>query len=146
MPRFTDETEQALRDAGWTPGRTVDTRSWRQRLEKSGIVFHDAAQTFLAEFGGLSVDVDGPGISCARSPFELDPDLTDGEEDRFADWSQEIGAALVPIGELDQGRYFLGISDSAELFVVADWISSLGTGDEGLERLIRGIEATPVHP
>ncbi|MFD8702175.1 MULTISPECIES: SUKH-3 domain-containing protein [Kitasatospora] len=139
MQRFSDETERVLRAAGWQPGRQVDTGSWRRRLESAGLPMHDAAEQFLSEFGGLLVEVDGPGISRARTPFELDPALADGEEDRFTDWSQEIGEAIVPVGELDNGRYFLGISDSGEIHLVADWLASFGPVGEALDGLILGI-------
>ena len=145
MQRFSNETEQVLRDSGWQPGRRVDAQPWLERLASNGILVHESAATFLAEFGGLSVEIDGPGVTRARTPFELDPDLVDGEEDRFADWSKEIGEHIVPIGELDRGRYFLGISGAGTVYIVADWLSSLGTGDEGLERLIRGIAADVVR-
>lgn len=48
---------------------------------------HDAAGAFLAEFGGLDVQISGPGITCAKTPFNFDPDNLIGEEDRFAGWS-----------------------------------------------------------
>src|SRR5262245_5957581 len=76
-----------------------------------GLDMHPAAEVFLGEFGGLLVDVHGPGRTAARTPFELDPSLCAGEEDRFRDWGVEIGASLYPLGELDHGRYFLGMDD-----------------------------------
>ncbi|MEV8093243.1 SUKH-3 domain-containing protein [Kitasatospora sp. NPDC085879] len=144
MSRFSDETERELLAAGWRPGRKVDVLPWRRRLESSGFHMHAAAELFLSEFGGLTVDVDGPGISCARVPFELDPSLADGEDDRFSEWGQEVGEEIFPIGEMDGGRYFLGISSSSEIYIVADWLASLGVGVEALERLVRGIAADTV--
>ena len=74
MQRFSDETEQVLRDSGWQPGRRVDIQLWIQRLEGSGIIVHESAEKFLAEFGGLAVEIDGPGhhsrahtLRCKRS-------------------------------------------------------------------------------
>lgn len=131
--------------AGWRPGRMIDIEPWRHRLESSGFQMHAAADLFLTEFGGLVVKIDGPGISCARVPFELDPTLADGEDDRFSEWGQEINDSIFPIGELDGGRYFLGISSSGEMYIVADWLASLGAGVEALERLILGIAADVVR-
>lgn len=62
-----------LRAAGWYPGRKVDVGSWAAEFAARGIVMHDAARRFLEGFGGLNVEIGGPGISCAREPFELDP-------------------------------------------------------------------------
>lgn len=51
----------------------MDITAWRTRLEAGGFVMHQAAERFLAEFGGLTFAHRGPGISLARAPFELDP-------------------------------------------------------------------------
>jgi hypothetical protein len=47
---------------------------------------HDAAERLLAEFGGLTFDLSGSGLSKAREPFELDPLLCLGRDGRFAEW------------------------------------------------------------
>ncbi|RSN26229.1 hypothetical protein DL990_32970 [Amycolatopsis sp. WAC 01416] len=66
VDRFSPQAEQDLRAAGWRPGRAVDVAGWRQRLEASGEVrMHPAAAEFLAEFGGLNVEMDGQDISVA---------------------------------------------------------------------------------
>ncbi|MEV5721112.1 SUKH-3 domain-containing protein [Amycolatopsis mediterranei] len=86
MARFSVRVVEDLRVVGWTPGRVVEVGGWQQRLEASGLVrMHPTAAGFLGEFGGLKVEMDGPGVSAARQPFELDPDLAEGEEDRFAE-------------------------------------------------------------
>jgi hypothetical protein len=74
------EAERALRTAGWYPGRRVDTTLWRDCFEPVGLPLHEAAQRFLAEFGGLTFEISGPGITRAKEPFELDPTLCDGED------------------------------------------------------------------
>jgi SUKH-3 immunity protein len=139
MQRFPEEVENTLRASGWQPGRAVDTGEWRRALDGSGFRMHDAAEQFLSEFGGLTVDISGPGVSCARTPFELDPTLAIGEDDRFSEWGEDIGENLFPLGELDRGRFFLGISESGEIYLVSDWLASFGVGNEALERLILGI-------
>ncbi|MGV9409181.1 SUKH-3 domain-containing protein [Nocardia sp. NPDC003693] len=144
MPEFTEETERVLRMSGWEPGRKVDTARWRQGLEDGGFQWSDAADRFLAEFGGLTVDIDGPGITVAREPFELDPMLADGEDDRFGEWADVVGEPITPLGELDSGRYFLGISESGVLYLVADWLASYGGVPEALESLILGRKPVPV--
>ena len=138
--RFSSRVDQDLRTAGWHPGRAVDVVAWRQRLEAGGeIRMHRAAAEFLAEFGGLNVEIGGPGISSAREPFELDPELCVGEEDRFAAWGAHLGCSLFPIGELDRGRFFLGISEVGEVFLVETWVASFGIGDAALESLVLGV-------
>ncbi|MEW2619071.1 SUKH-3 domain-containing protein [Streptomyces sp. NPDC048106] len=132
--------EETLRAAGWRPGRRVPVARWRESLEKTGMVrMHGAAEAFLAEFGGLDVWIGGPGITCAKAPFTFDPDNLIGEEDRFADWSTAIGRALFPIGELDQGRFFLGIDENSEIYLVETWLATFGPAPGALEKLILGI-------
>ena len=132
--------EETLRAAGWRPGRHVAIDHWRKTLEKTGLVrMHDAAEAFLAEFGGLDVQISGPGITCAKTPFNFDPDNLIGEEDRFADWSHTIGRAIFPLGELDEGRFFLGIDENSEIYLVETWLATFGSAQDALEKLILGI-------
>ncbi|MGP3983924.1 SUKH-3 domain-containing protein [Streptomyces sp. KR80] len=49
------EVDEALRAAGWLPGRRIDTTAWRAELEQEGLRIHEAAEVFLREFGGLDV-------------------------------------------------------------------------------------------
>lgn len=63
------EVAEVLVTAGWAPGRRVDTGRWRSMFEPVGLAVHDAAETFLREFGGLTVHVSGPGITCARTLY-----------------------------------------------------------------------------
>jgi hypothetical protein len=139
--RFSEQTERDLRLAGWYPGRRVDTSVWRSRLEASGEVrMHNAAEAFLAEFGGLEVKIAGSGISAAREPFEFNPWDLCGEEDRFAGWGAQLGKSLFPVGELDRGRFFLGISEVGEILLVETWVASFGFGDQALENLVLGVK------
>ncbi|EME55667.1 hypothetical protein H074_25085 [Amycolatopsis decaplanina DSM 44594] len=54
----------------------------------------EAAERFLAEFGGLKVDIAGAGIAKGRESFELNPGDVDSEVDRFADWGAGLGKSL----------------------------------------------------
>ncbi|MGW6444649.1 SUKH-3 domain-containing protein [Lentzea sp. NPDC055074] len=142
--RFSEESERTLRSAGWYPGRTVDTEAWRAPLEKSGFVFPEVVVRFLAEFNGLSFPDNGSGISRAREPFEFDPLLAKGEEDRYSECGAEIGRVMAPLGELDRGRFFLGMDDRGAIYVVTDGIRFFGVGDAGLESLILGVMPAPL--
>ncbi|MER7756714.1 SUKH-3 domain-containing protein [Kitasatospora sp. NPDC097643] len=132
--------EETLRAAGWRPGRRVPVQPWRELLEASGLVrMHEAAELFLSEFGGLDVRISGPGINVAKARFHFDPELALGEEDRFADWSATLGRDIFPIGELDEGRFFLGIDEDGEIHLVETWVATFGPVQEALERLTLGI-------
>jgi hypothetical protein len=144
MNGFAEEAERTLRAFGWSPGRRVDVAEWRVRLEADGFRMHAAAERFLAEFGGLAVWEMGPGVTCTREAFEFDPLLAEGEADRFGEWSRSVGEDLFPLGELDHGRFFLGISASGVIYLVADWLGSFGRFPDGLVNLIMGVAPEPV--
>jgi hypothetical protein len=138
MDDFSQEVRGVLLDAGWHPARQVDVTAWRGPLATGGLAMHPAAERFLAEFGGLTFDLHGPGISAARVPFELDPLLCLGEEDRFAEWSAVVHRSLFPLGELDEGRFFLGIDETSEVYLVVDWLATYGPARLAMDRLILG--------
>lgn len=141
---FDEVTTATLARAGWFPGRSVDVDRWAGQLREEGIELHPAANAFLREFGGLVVDQSGTGISRAREPFTLDPATCDGEGDRFLEWSEELGRQIVPVGELDRGRFCLGLDETSELYLVETLVATFGRMPAGLERLVRGV--MPVAP
>lgn len=90
MARFSPQAEQTLRRAGWYPGRQVPAMvaSWKKDLMLSdGVEMFSSAESVLLEFGGLRIDQQGPGVSCAREPFTFDPTSAVYEGDRFSDFS-----------------------------------------------------------
>ncbi|MEU2355958.1 SUKH-3 domain-containing protein [Streptomyces misionensis] len=78
-------------------------------------------------------------ITCARTSFTFDPELTVGEEDRFADWSSTLARNIFPIGELDEGRFFLGIDETSEICLIETWVATFGPVREALDKLVLGI-------
>ncbi|MGR6974933.1 SUKH-3 domain-containing protein [Streptomyces cynarae] len=139
MSSWSPQVVEVLAASGWAPGRKVDTDRWRSMFEAVGLAMHDPAEAFLREFGGLTVNVSGPGITCARTPFELDPELACGEDDRFLGWGEAIGRRLFPLGELDHGRFFLGIDEVNEIYLVETWVASFGRMPQALENLVLGM-------
>lgn len=138
MTRFSAETEKVLRSAGWRQGRVVSTAEWRDRFETRGLAMHEAADRFLSEFGGISVEISGPGVTSAREPFEFDPALAYGEEELFSEWAEEIGSVLFPIGELNHGQFFLAIDENSVVYLVSDWLAHFGEMPAALDNLVLG--------
>ncbi|MFD8205570.1 SUKH-3 domain-containing protein [Streptomyces sp. NPDC059695] len=136
---WSSEVERVLREAGWRPGRAVDTTGWKKQLEQDGFRSHAAAEDFLGEFGELVVGHGGAGITRAREPFDLDPLLALGEAERFDERSEEIGHRLFSVGELAGGHAFLGLDEDGELYVVDDWLARFGRMPEAMENLVLGI-------
>ena len=54
MFAFIDEVHHVLTEAGWFPGRTVDTQPYQEQAAALRLPWHPAADAFLREFGGLS--------------------------------------------------------------------------------------------
>lgn len=133
------ESESELRAVGWFPGRRTDPSTYLAGLDLSVLVFHSVAERFLAEYGGLDLTPSGPGITCAKQHFTLDPRLCAGEEDRFAEWSRSVDRSLFPVGELDHGRFFLGIDEHAEIYLVEIWVASFGRMPTAMENLLSGV-------
>ncbi|MFD4864907.1 SUKH-3 domain-containing protein [Streptomyces sp. NPDC058412] len=137
MSRFSSETDAALRAAGWFPGRQVDVTGWRRSLE--GLSMHTAAEDFLQEFGGIRVEVSGPGMTCMRISFEIDPELGFGEEDRFLELSRRFNRSLFPVGMTDSSEFILAIDEEGVIYYAMLWLFSLGLGDSALECLVKGV-------
>ena len=135
------ETKRVLRNAGWYPGRKIDTSTWPDRLEKSGFTQTEAAEHFLSEFGGLVINQSGSGITCAHELFKFDPLLAEGEDGRFEGWAVYLGEPLSPIEEIYHGRLFLGVSRSSDIYFVENWLASFGSGQNALKALV--LEITP---
>jgi hypothetical protein len=116
--------EQALREAGWRPGRRVSperVREWEAALAADGFALHAAAEPVLSEYGGLHVGRVGPGVECAASDVDLNPVLAVGERDRFARLLPEPhGRSAYPLGEAHHGHAFLCISATGEVFAFMD--------------------------
>ncbi|MET9129620.1 SUKH-3 domain-containing protein [Streptomyces antibioticus] len=138
MTRFATEVERVLRLSGWSPGRQTDIGVWKEPL--SGFTWHPAAERFLAEFGGVSVDVSGPGVDVAREPFVIDPELAVGEEEAFQELSERFGRRFFPVGETGQGEFFLALDEDGVLYLLAARVFRLGPVDQGLEKLITGVK------
>jgi hypothetical protein len=100
--------------------------------------WHAMAKAFLGEFGGIHVEVDGPGVARYRESFIFDPTCAQGEDDRFSDISREFDINLSPLGEFGQGEFFIAIDQWGVVYLLASAIFKLGCLDEALENLVTG--------
>ena len=144
MPRFSREVEDVLRCAGWLPGRRVDLGQWKNSL--SEFVWHDAAENFLREFGGIRVEASGPGVDCAREPFEFDPELAIGEGGRFLELSEVYGKKFFPLGETGQGEFFLAIDEKSVVYLLAAVALRFDVVDRALDHLVTGVAPERINP
>ena len=141
--RFSQFSKKVLEDSGWYEGRCVRDLfdKWMSDPDiKNKFTIFPIAEKVLLEFGGIHIDQHGPGISCARSPFEIDPTLCIGEDDRFDEFGEEIKSRLFPLGEAVGGHLFLAIDESGRVFLLMQEIMfEANSFDEALENLIQGI-------
>ncbi|MFD5625883.1 SUKH-3 domain-containing protein [Streptomyces sp. NPDC127072] len=143
-PRFPPGVEAVLRGAGWYPGRRTDIGPWQRSLR--GFRLHGAAEEFLREFGGLKVRIGGPGITCARQPFDTDPDLLSDEEELFTYLSDRYRRAFCPAGEYANGEMYLAIDSEGVMYLVMTWVLRLGPVDTALEHLVTGVAGYELDP
>lgn len=141
--RFPEDIANILKAAGWFPGRCVEgmVDKWKAALDHpGGLKMFSAAREVLLEFGGLRVDQQGPGVTCAREPFVIDPMTAVLEDDYFSDWGKTIGVSLYPLGEAASANYYLAIDECGRVFLSEAELIFLGESfDDALVNLIRGI-------
>lgn len=120
--------------------------SWKTTLMLSdGIEMFSSAESVLLEFGGLRIDQQSPGVSCAREPFTFDPTAAVYEGDRFSDFSILLQTRLYPLGEASGGYYFWAIGENGHFYLLMNDLRLLGITLEGaLEKLLIGLEAEKI--
>ena len=142
MSRFSSETEQLLRSAGWYEGRSVPAlvESWRMELERAdGFRLSRAARQVLSEFGGLHILSEGAGVACARSDLDINPPLAKFEEDRFFSFDCLKGKEVFPLGEAIVGHVFAAIDQGCNVYLVMQQVHYVARGFEAaLENLLLG--------
>lgn len=144
MSRFSQEVDDVLRRAGWMPGRQADLTRWKGTLPE--FEWHGAAEKFLREFGGIRVVVEGFGVKSTREPFEFDPDVAFGEEERFVDLSALYGRKFFPVGEFGQGEFFLAIDEDSVVYLVARRAWRYSKVDQALDQLVTGVAPEKLIP
>lgn len=87
----------------------------------------------------------GPGETCARVPFDIDPIRAGYEEDMFRDYSAVVNTKLYPLGEVADGLGYWAIGDNDHIYLLIHTIQLLGQNiDEALENLIIGRKAIDI--
>ncbi|MDX3751161.1 SUKH-3 domain-containing protein [Streptomyces sp. AK08-02] len=137
--RWSTETEQVLRRAGWQPGRSVPTATWESILRERGeFKVHETARRFLAEFGGLVTHGWPPDSILTQSAIRFDPLKAEWDSETFARLSEEVGTLLCPIGQADSGNSYLGIAVGGAVYLAREHTELLAEGvDQALERLVQ---------
>ncbi|MEV7427821.1 SUKH-3 domain-containing protein [Streptomyces sp. NPDC091212] len=131
---------QSLREAGWTPGRSVDTSPWLDLLQQEGYQPNSKAEEILSALGGLTIEPtkqSGPNFSNVE-PFNFDPISTGaGQRGLASEVEEALGGHYFPIGEwLSYSSVFVN-TDGEVVAAGLGWIWEMGsTFEEALELAI----------
>ncbi|MEW2134457.1 SUKH-3 domain-containing protein [Streptomyces sp. NPDC005435] len=147
-PRFPGAADNALRTAGWHPGRwdIKQAEIWadtlREHLSPAGhrhTVFPAAVEAW-AEFGGLSVNPTGTGRQVAPATLHLDPLHGLHLARTLGDLGRALGTEVSPLGEETATAALLAIDAEGRVYALdhsGDWY--LGPDiDHALTTLIMG--------
>lgn len=150
MSRFSAKAQETLMLVGWFPGRRVQhsVALWKEALLRSdGFTMFASAEKALLEFGGLKSLEQGPGVTCSREPFEINPTLAIYEADRFEAFSALVNTQLYPLGEAVGSMCFLAIGEDGRVYMLMENIRLLANNiDEAMESLLVGVEPSPPMP
>ena len=119
MPEFSEITEKSLKNAGWFPGRRVDTSGYKRVLSDNENPLHECAQQFLSEFGGLHVQTPKKG-----QDFQIDPALATKnyhiDAEGLSDYNSSVGTPLCCIGVASRALMLLLMDRTGRVFAVID--------------------------
>jgi SUKH-3 immunity protein len=155
--RFSREVEESLQAAGWFPGRRLDPEilaAMRSAITRHSsryggrLAVFPAAEEVLAEFGGLVLGGDRPGVEVNPRPFALDPTLVAHQVETLLDVGRALGVRVCPLGVEGLDEAVLAITEPGAVLAVdptGEWL--LGNAiDEALDLLVSGHAARPVGP
>jgi hypothetical protein len=144
--RFAPEVADVLRAAGWIPGSSTDAAAAVDFVrthadpDAEPIEPFDAATAVIAEFGGLSVEQDGPGIDVRRRSFSIDPTRAYATGDTLAELGKRLDSRLFPIGTDGNQDSILAVDETGRVYAVDHagvWFLG-GTIDAALVMLVTG--------
>ena len=146
--RFPAEVASVLTKAGWFPGRRVLPRAeqWADILaghtsaEGHRHAIFPAAVEAWAEFGGITVTLEGAGREQARTAFTIDPLYGLHQPRTLADLGRCLELPLAPLGQERDGQALLAIDALGRVHSLdhsGEWF--LGqTMDQALATLVTG--------
>ncbi|MFV2018494.1 SUKH-3 domain-containing protein [Micromonospora sp. LOL_023] len=152
--RFPAEVAAMLSRAGWRASDRDDQRGrdWALRIAaqvgpggRQHAVVGPAIEVY-AEFGGLRVEPDGPGVDVAPSPVHLDPRPAVHTIATLATLGDVLGVPLSPIGVEAAGPGILAIDERRRVFVLdhgGDWYVGASI-EQAISTLLLGLRPSRV--
>ncbi|MEY9843820.1 SUKH-3 domain-containing protein [Streptacidiphilus sp. MAP5-3] len=149
--RFPAEVASVLTKSGWFPGRKRLDRAaeWAQALDGYAspeghrhTVFPAAVEAW-AEFGDVTVGLEGAGAQVARTSFVIDPLRGLHQPRTLADLGRALELPVCPLGEERDGQALLALDAAGRVYSLdhtGEWF--LGHSmDQALTTLISGLRA-----
>ncbi|MGW2649607.1 SUKH-3 domain-containing protein [Streptomyces sp. NPDC001393] len=148
--RFPVLVDAALRAAGWQPGRwdIKQAEIWadtlREHTSPAGhrhTVFPAAVEAW-AEFGGLTINPNGPGRQIAPATLHLDPLHGLHHARTLGDLGRALATELCPLGQETDTAAVLAIDTEGRVYTLdhtGDWYVGPDI-DHAFATLITGIE------
>lgn len=137
--RFSNELHKYLIISVWYEQRSVLKKV---KLPK-GFDFHPCALNMLNEFGNLDIGdkKKSKGIVAAKNTVQIQPSLAMGEEKLIQHFSKLLGVKLCPLGEIDEGFFFLAVAENGSIHILGQDIYLVGKDfDHASETLLKGSE------
>jgi len=142
-------TRNILENAGWSPLRKIDIKSYEEALLADGYQINDSVRNFLSEFGGLEINHPAYRVQGEEDKSHFDPIRAIGGiyHETVEEYEKRVGENLVVIGEGYNGHLVFLISESGKVFgAYDDYLTLLGNNIiEALEAICERKETAEIH-
>lgn len=142
MP-FSKETKRFLKEAGWFPGRTIETAGFERSLSRSRYPIHPCVLELLRSFGGLDITCHIWTGEHRLEHYHFNPTKVVSrrfvyEPDGFD--FQVTGRRLCVIGGIWGGYGILHMDERGAVYATADsvFFRVADSGEEAIENLCQG--------
>lgn len=154
--RFPAPVNEALRAAGWEPGRRdiAQAEVWADTLRAHESPaghrhhVHPAAVEAWAEFGTLPISATTTGREIAPASVLIDPLRILHTARTLADLGRALDTEIAPLGDQDDGSGFLAIDREGRVFGIdhtGDWYLGEDLG-AALTTLLTGLSPARLRP